>query len=46
VRELWTQGGNVDIMPNETVNRIIDAKVAGADTLKIQAAKTLEDAAP
>ena len=32
-------------MPNETVNRIVNEKVADADILKIQTAKTLEDAA-
>lgn len=30
---------------NETVNRIVNEKVADADILKIQTAKTLEDAA-
>jgi ElaB/YqjD/DUF883 family membrane-anchored ribosome-binding protein len=32
-------------MPNEAVNRIVNEKVAGADILKVQTAKTLEDAA-
>ena len=32
-------------MPNETVNRMIDAKVADADVLKIRTAEALEEAA-
>ncbi len=32
-------------MPNEAVNRIVNEKVARADILKAQTAKTLEDAA-
>ena len=32
-------------MPNENVNRIIDAKVADADALKIQTAEAFEEAA-
>ena len=35
----------MDSMPNETINRIIDAKVGNADVLKIQTAEALEEAA-
>lgn len=35
----------MDSMPNETINRIIDAKVGNADVLKIQTAEAFEEAA-
>jgi ElaB/YqjD/DUF883 family membrane-anchored ribosome-binding protein len=45
MKKIKSHSGKVQIMSNETAERMVNAGVAGADHLKLQTAEALEDAA-